>query len=265
MRSGRRVADALRGAGVEVRVLDADATLLAALAADPPDVVIPLLHGAGGGGRRGPRRSRAARHSVRRLASGTPAAEPSTSRSPRRRSTGPGWTSPAAWSLPHATFRELGAAAVLDALVAPARPAADGQAHPRRVGAGRLGRRPAPRRLPAAMVAAFAYGDTALVERSGPRHRGRGVRRRPRRRSGRAAGGRDRAGRRRSTTTPRATPPEPPSSSRPPRLDAAAAQRCARAALTAHDALGLRDLSRSDLIVDAPGPRGSSRSTSPRA
>ena len=48
MRSGRRVAEALRGAGLDVRVLDADAALLPSLATERPDVVVPLLHGQAG-------------------------------------------------------------------------------------------------------------------------------------------------------------------------------------------------------------------------
>src|SRR5690348_16018303 len=48
LRSGRRVADALRGAGVEVEIRDIDASLLPALAADRPDAVFPTLHGATG-------------------------------------------------------------------------------------------------------------------------------------------------------------------------------------------------------------------------
>ena len=40
----------------------------------------------------------------------------------------------------------------------------------------------------------------------------------------------------------------------PARLSAAAAAACAEAAVTAHTALGLRDISRTDLIVDADGP-----------
>ena len=39
----------------------------------------------------------------------------------------------------------------------------------------------------------------------------------------------------------------------PARLHPAVAQRCAEVALLAHQALGLRDLSRSDLVVDAEG------------
>lgn len=46
LRSGRRVADALRSSGCEVTILDADAHLLPTLAAQRPDVVWPVLHGA---------------------------------------------------------------------------------------------------------------------------------------------------------------------------------------------------------------------------
>lgn len=42
-------------------------------------------------------------------------------------------------------------------------------------------------------------------------------------------------------------------------------QACATLATTVHTTLGLRDWSRSDVIVDADGTPGSSRSTSPPA
>ena len=45
LRSGRRVAEALRGSGLEVEERDVDAGLLPALAADPPACVVPMLHG----------------------------------------------------------------------------------------------------------------------------------------------------------------------------------------------------------------------------
>src|ERR1051326_8594729 len=48
IRSGRRVADALRGVGVEVQVSDIDAALLPTLIADRPDAIFPTLHGATG-------------------------------------------------------------------------------------------------------------------------------------------------------------------------------------------------------------------------
>ena len=48
LRSGRRVAEALRGAGIEVTVHDVDSDLIPALVQTRPDLVWPLLHGATG-------------------------------------------------------------------------------------------------------------------------------------------------------------------------------------------------------------------------
>lgn len=48
LRSGARVGAALRRAGVDTRLRDVDADLLTELAADPPEVVFPLLHGIAG-------------------------------------------------------------------------------------------------------------------------------------------------------------------------------------------------------------------------
>src|SRR5215203_4793111 len=48
LRSGRRVGEALRDAGLEVDERDVDAALLPRLREDPPDCVVPLLHGESG-------------------------------------------------------------------------------------------------------------------------------------------------------------------------------------------------------------------------
>lgn len=48
LRSGRRVADALRDAGCEVEVRDVDGDLLKAVLSDRVDLVWPVLHGATG-------------------------------------------------------------------------------------------------------------------------------------------------------------------------------------------------------------------------
>ena len=48
LRSGRRVADALRSVGVEVEQRDVDASLVDRLRNDPPDAVFPVLHGVTG-------------------------------------------------------------------------------------------------------------------------------------------------------------------------------------------------------------------------
>ena len=75
-----------------------------------------------------------------------------------------GGTTPDWVALPHSTFRELGAGAVLDLIVARlglplmVKPASGGSA----LGAQKITR---VEDLPAAMVSCFAYGDTVLVER----------------------------------------------------------------------------------------------------
>ena len=75
-----------------------------------------------------------------------------------------GVTTPDWVALPHSTFRELGAGAVLDLLVARlglplmVKPASGGSA----LGVQKVSR---VEDLPAAMVSCFAYGDTVMVER----------------------------------------------------------------------------------------------------
>ena len=163
LRSGRRVVDALRGAGIEVELRDADATLLPVLDADRPDAVVVALHGADGedGALRGvldligvpyvgpdARTARAAydKPSAKTVLRGSGIATPD-------------WV-----ALPHDTFKELGAGAVLDRILArfglplmvkPARGGSGLGAHVIRAAA----------ELPAAMVGCFAYDQTALVER----------------------------------------------------------------------------------------------------
>ena len=106
--------------------------------------------------------------------------------------------------------------------------------------------------LPAAMVGAYAYGPVAVVEQfvAGTEvtvavvDRGAGPRRCPPWRSGPT---------RASTTTPPATPPAPPGSSARRSCRPRSPTRCADLALRVHDELGLRDLSRTDLIITADG------------
>ena len=102
------MAEALRGTGLEVVERDVDAGLLAALRAEPPACVVPMLHGETG-------EDGAIREvlellgvPVRRRAARPPAAPRSTSRSPRPWPPRAGIRTPESVCLPHETFRELG-------------------------------------------------------------------------------------------------------------------------------------------------------------
>jgi D-alanine-D-alanine ligase len=250
LRSGRRVAEALRGAGLEVSVADVDAGLLPSLSSDRPGVVVPLLHGASGedGALRdvlgmfglpyvgsGPRSCR--------LAFDKPAAKTAVAEA--------GLATPASVTLPQTTFRELGAAAVmaalLDTLGLPlmVKPARGGSS----LGAAVV--RTA-EELPSAMVGCFSYGDTALVEHfvtgtevavsvvetdGGPVAL-------PVVEIVPDGGFYDYSARYTAGATEFFAPA---------RLPDEVVARCAAAAVTAHQALRLRDLSRTDLIVDAEG------------
>jgi len=88
LRSGRRVAEALRSTGAEVTVHDVDADLVPVLTELAPDLVWPLLHGASG--EDGSVRDVLALLGLRVLGTGpAPAASPGASRSPRPWRDGP--------------------------------------------------------------------------------------------------------------------------------------------------------------------------------
>ncbi|MDQ2583062.1 D-alanine--D-alanine ligase family protein [Saccharothrix yanglingensis] len=163
LRSGRRLSAALRSAGLVVEEWDADAHLLTRLKEHRPDAVVVALHG--GEGENG---------SVQTILEmlGVPFVG-TDSRACRRAWDKPtakgelaraGLTTPEWAVLPHATFRELGAQPVLDALVdrlglpLMLKPDQGGSA----LGA-QVVRDAAD--LPTAMVGCLAYGDTVLAER----------------------------------------------------------------------------------------------------
>ncbi len=250
IRSGRRIADALRATGVEVAVLDADAHLLDALATEPPSCVIPLLHGA-------PGEDGAIRDVLEALR--LPYVG-STAAAARRAFDKPvasglvrsaGVAVPVSVALPHSTFRELGAGAVLHAVVSHlglplmVKPTRGGSS----LGCAVV--RTADE-LPAAMVAAFAYGDTAMIETfvegtevavsvvddaDGPRAL-------PAVEISADGGFYDYGARYTAGATEFFVPA---------RLPEPVLAACAHLAVTVHRTLGLRDWSRSDVIVDAAG------------
>ncbi|MBA2415804.1 MAG: D-alanine--D-alanine ligase [Geodermatophilaceae bacterium] len=250
LRSGRRVAEALRHAGVETVVVDADADLLPSLAADPADALFIALHGAAG--------EDGSLRSVLELAGvpfvGTPADrcriawdKPSAKAAVRAA----GHLTPDWVALPHSTFRELGAGAVLDLIVSRlglplmVKPTQGGSA----LGVERIG---AAADLPSAMVSCFAYGDTVLIERfvagtevavsvldaaDGPQAL-------PAVEIAPSSGVFDYAARYTAGMTAYHTPA---------RLPTDVSARVGQLAVAVHRALGLRDLSRTDAIVDPDG------------
>jgi len=250
LRSGRRVADGLSAHGLTVELRDPDASLLSALRADPPDVVWPALHGASGedGALRGlleflgipfvGSRSEAAR-----LAWDKPTAKTLVGRA--------GVATPRSITLPRDAFRELGADAVFDAihdelpLPLVVKPAQGGSAQGVTIVQDAAG-------LPRAMVDAYTYSDVAIIEQ-------------------RISGTEIAVGVIDTGEGPVALPAveiEPLSGVysfearynagetrfyAPARISDEVAARSADAALTAHVALGLRHISRVDLIVDGAG------------
>ncbi|GAB2867999.1 D-alanine--D-alanine ligase [Actinocorallia aurea] len=248
--SGRRVADALKSAGFQVEIREADSALLPLLAEDPPDLVFPVLHGAEG--EDGSIREVlelldipyvGARPDACRLAWDKPTAKAIVRAA--------GLETPESVTLPKEVFHDLGASAVLGAIVEKlgmplfVKPTRGGSA----LGASVV--REASE-LPAAMVGCFSYGDVALIERFitgtevavsvvevdgvptalpaveiiplGERY--------------------DYTARYTAGQTEFVTPA---------RISPEAAVHAHDAALTAHRALGLRHLSRTDLIVTPEG------------
>lgn len=250
LRSGRRVLDALRTAGVEAELRDADVSLLPALVDDPPDAVVIALHGATGedGSLRGVLDLFDVAYvgcdaRTARLAWDKPSAKAVLREA--------GIPTPDWIALPHERISELGATAVLDRIVARlgtplmVKPAQGGS------GLGAAAVREAAG-LPAAMVGCFAYDPTALVERYVPGMDvavsvldvGDGPVALPAVEIVPNSGVYDYAARYTAGLT---------TWHAPARLDPKVADRAARTALDAHRALGLRDLSRVDLIVDEAG------------
>lgn len=250
LRSGRRVSEALSSVGVESSVRDVDPELMGWLGRERPDCVIPLLHGETG-------EDGALREILELAGVAYVGARPAAARvafdKPIAKQVvrGAGIRTPDSVALPADTFREVGARTVMDAVLErlglplAVKPAKGGSA----LGFSVVR---TPEELPAAMVACFAYGSVALVERyiegvevtvpvfeldASPRAFPAV--------EIRADGGvYDYTARYTAGAT---------EFNVPARIDDAVAAECGRVAELAHQALGLRDLSRSDLIIDAEG------------
>jgi len=250
LRSGRRLAAALRDVGVEVREWDMDGSLIERLRTDPPDAVAIALHG--GEGENGSVQAVLELLGVPFV--GTPAQacrrawDKPTAKAELARA---GLDTPDWVALPHTTFRALGAQAVLDAMVdrlglpLMLKPDQGGSALGAQVVTDRAD-------LPAAMVSCLAYGDTVLAERY-------------------VVGTEVAVSVVEDGGEPRALPavevdavggfydytarytPGAASFHCPARLDAAVLADLEQAALAAHRLLSLRDVSRTDAVVDSEG------------
>ncbi|MDQ2623883.1 MAG: D-alanine--D-alanine ligase [Actinomycetota bacterium] len=250
LRSGRRVAEALRGTGIEVTVHDVDNDLLPALAQIKPSIVWPLLHGASG-------EDGSVRDILELVGQPYIGADPRASRVSWSKPIAKtmvgraGIATPRFVTLPQSLFRELGASRVLDSIVSNlgmplvVKPARGGSA----LGVTVVTEASA---LPRAMVDAYAYGETAIIEQ--------------------AVSGTEVAVSVVDTgngpvvlpaveIVPREGPydydaryvPGRVEYFAPARLDAQVAARVEAAALGVHESLGLRHLSRTDLIVSDDG------------
>jgi D-alanine-D-alanine ligase len=251
LRSGRRVAEALRTAsGVEVIEADVDASLIEILHKHRPACVIPVLHGAAGedGALRDVLTSLnlpfvGAKGAAARLAFDKPVAKNLLARA--------GVATPAVLALPHATFRELGAGGLLTGireylgLPIMVKPASGGSA----LGASVVRKA---EDFPSAMVGAFAYSEIAMMEQyvKGTEvaisvlETHEGVIALPAVEIVPESGIYDYNSRYTAGSTEFFVPA---------RLSNDLAAECARIALLAHEALGLRDWSRTDLIIDEAG------------
>ena len=250
LRSGDRVRDALREADVDADAADADAGLIPMLASDPPTAVFPAIHGSSG--EDGAIREVLGLLGVPYVGSTADACRLAFDKPVAKTLiTAAGLTTPESVTLPRETFHDLGAGAVLERIVArlglplfvkPARGGSALGAAPVRTAA----------ELPAAMISCFAYGDTALIERFaqgteisvGVIDLGDGPQPLPAVEIVPVGGWFDYAARYTAGRTEYYAPA---------RLSEASARAVAAAAVTAHNALGLRDLSRSDLIVTPSG------------
>ncbi|WP_086664887.1 D-alanine--D-alanine ligase family protein [Lentzea kentuckyensis] len=250
IRSGRRLSAALRSAGVTVEEWDADASLLTRLRDHRPDAVVVALHG--GEGENGSVQAILEMFGVPYVGTDSRACrrawDKPTAKAELARA---GLLTPEWVVLPHATFRELGAKPVLDAMVSTLglplmlKPDQGGSAlgaHVVRDAAD----------LPAAMVGCLAYGDTVLAEQfisgvevavtvvDGPD----GPTALPAVEIVPESGVYDYTARYTAGLTDFHSPA---------RLDATAAKAVGELAVAAHRLLGLRDVSRTDAVVAEDG------------
>lgn len=250
LRSGSRVRDALLAAGLDTVLLDADASLLGQLQAFPPSAVFPAIHGSCG--EDGSIREILALVDAPYVGSVPPACRLAFDKpAAKSLAAAAGVATPLSVTLPREVFHDLGAPAVVSLVVARlglplyVKPSRGGSA----LGASAAF---AGADVSAALLGCFAYGDVALIEQyvSGTEvtvsivDLGEGPRALPPVEIVPGAEGYNYSARYTAGKTEFYVPA---------RLSPRASADVAAAALTVHSALGLRDLSRTDLIVDPSG------------
>ncbi|MFM7147223.1 MAG: D-alanine--D-alanine ligase [Actinomycetales bacterium] len=162
LRSGRRVADSLRQLGVSVVERDLDASTLDSWRRFEGDCVVPLVHGAAG--EDGALATLLEVLDLPFVGSTSAACRLAFDKAvAKAHLRAHGIATPAFVALPQTVFRELGASELLDSVVdhlglpLVVKPTRGGSA----MGVSLVER---PEQLPAAMMAAFAYSDTVLME-----------------------------------------------------------------------------------------------------
>ena len=162
LKSGRRVAQALRDVGREVIEADVNADLIPLVRRTPDAVVVPMLHG--GLGEDGALREV---FEILKVPFVGPAGASSRLTFDKSIATsvvrGAGLAAPKQIALPHDIFRELGAPALMEGI-------GEQLGYPLMVKPSRSGsalgvtKVDGPSSLPAALVAAYAYGAVAVIE-----------------------------------------------------------------------------------------------------
>jgi D-alanine-D-alanine ligase len=162
LRSGRRVVDALTQLGWRVSTAEPDARLLPSLLAQRPDVVWPALHGASG--EDGSLRSLLDVSGLAYVGSRGPAARLAWDKPTAKRVLGTaGGDTPASVTLTREVFREIGARSAIDTILGSmpeglvVKPARGGSAQGVTVVE-------TADQLPRALMDAFTYSDEALIE-----------------------------------------------------------------------------------------------------
>ena len=250
LRSGRRVVDALTRLGWRVSTAEPDAKLLPTLLAEQPEVVWPVLHGASG--EDGSLRSLLDAAGLPYVGSSGPAARLAWDKPTAKRIVSTvGGATPASTTLTREVFREIGARSAIDTILGTMReglvvkPARGGSAQGVTVVE-------TADQLPRALMDAFTYADEALIEE-------------------RVVGTEIAVGVLDTDSGPEALPAVEivPRSGfygfeerytagetrffTPARISADVAAAAGDLARLAHGSMGLRHLSRADLIVDSDG------------